>query len=328
MIYDAFLCYSHLDSETVENVARRLRDEGNVRVWIDTVIQPGTHWSPVIERALSESRRVVVFWSKLAVESEWVGRFEPQAFYHRDPLGKKREVAIVNLDGTKIPGFLAEVKAIDWKKVGAYETLKAFCSQKWNPGGAGMTFSVNEKLIFSGPRLFEEVVPELRTDLARAGRVSVLSRSGVNLWRDFKGEIGSCPGVQNYMENGEQQSSGGAPVKFLVVDPEDEDASLISLRTQWLPFYPNEVIALAERRKDTREFLNGLSHCKGWIEARTLNYVPPWTILIIDPPNDEGEAIIYLEFMRPCGGSRDRPVVKLGSKVPAFSDMLRFQYFD
>jgi TIR domain len=41
-------------------------------VWWDREIPPGQTWTDVLERALSETRVVVVVWTKASIKSDWV----------------------------------------------------------------------------------------------------------------------------------------------------------------------------------------------------------------------------------------------------------------
>jgi hypothetical protein len=60
--YDAFICYNSEDRETVRQVAARLRDTG-LKCWFDEEERPeGEGFLPWIERALQNSRAVIVFY--------------------------------------------------------------------------------------------------------------------------------------------------------------------------------------------------------------------------------------------------------------------------
>jgi cellulose biosynthesis protein BcsQ len=66
-----FLSYASEDRERVQRVARRL-EERDFRVWTVAAIPPGSSWTDAVGKALDESRVVVVFWSRAALESRSV----------------------------------------------------------------------------------------------------------------------------------------------------------------------------------------------------------------------------------------------------------------
>jgi WD40 repeat protein len=59
--YDLFLSYNSVDHSFVENIARKLRDEG-LRPFLDRWnLLIGTRWRPMLEKALSSSKAVAIF---------------------------------------------------------------------------------------------------------------------------------------------------------------------------------------------------------------------------------------------------------------------------
>jgi hypothetical protein len=71
--YHAFISYSHADEPIVKPAAQLLR-LWRRRVFWDTEIQPGEQWAERIERAISASDQVIVFWCCHSAQSEWVSR--------------------------------------------------------------------------------------------------------------------------------------------------------------------------------------------------------------------------------------------------------------
>jgi hypothetical protein len=60
--YDVFLSHSSADKESVEIIARRLRDEAGLQPWLDKWhLVPGTPWQEALEEALSQSQTCAVF---------------------------------------------------------------------------------------------------------------------------------------------------------------------------------------------------------------------------------------------------------------------------
>jgi DNA-binding response OmpR family regulator len=68
---DLFLSYSRQDLMKIEALAAVLEQAG-WSVWWDRHIKTGTSFDKVIEQALTNSRAVIVAWSKNSVDSDWV----------------------------------------------------------------------------------------------------------------------------------------------------------------------------------------------------------------------------------------------------------------
>jgi DNA-binding response OmpR family regulator len=68
---DLFLSYSRQDLVKIEALAVVLQQAG-WSVWWDRHIKTGTSFDKVIEQALTNSRAVIVAWSKNSVDSDWV----------------------------------------------------------------------------------------------------------------------------------------------------------------------------------------------------------------------------------------------------------------
>jgi hypothetical protein len=61
MLFHVFLSHSSADKPAVEDLARRLAEEG-IEAWLDKWhLIPGDPWQPAIEKALAESETCVVF---------------------------------------------------------------------------------------------------------------------------------------------------------------------------------------------------------------------------------------------------------------------------
>ncbi|HEV2124767.1 MAG TPA: TIR domain-containing protein [Chloroflexota bacterium] len=68
---DVFLSYARGDRSTAERLAHAISEAG-LTVWWDRHIKGGAEFSPDIERQLDAAARVLVLWSKEAVQSRWV----------------------------------------------------------------------------------------------------------------------------------------------------------------------------------------------------------------------------------------------------------------
>jgi TIR domain len=59
--YDVFLSHSHLDAEWVEELAKRLQDERQIRAWLDRwVLIPGKPWQRDMARGLQQAASCAV----------------------------------------------------------------------------------------------------------------------------------------------------------------------------------------------------------------------------------------------------------------------------
>lgn len=68
---DIFISYKREDQATARKLADALEEEG-WSVWWDPKLRVGEHFDDVIERALNETKCVIVMWSNLSVNSEYV----------------------------------------------------------------------------------------------------------------------------------------------------------------------------------------------------------------------------------------------------------------
>jgi TIR domain len=93
-VADIFLSYSREDAATASRLADRLGEMGWTVFW-DQRIAAGASWDQVIERELRSSGCVVVLWSAVSVQSQWVrteanfglraGRLVPVALDDTEP---------------------------------------------------------------------------------------------------------------------------------------------------------------------------------------------------------------------------------------------------
>lgn len=68
---EIFLSYKREDQATARKLANALESQG-WSVWWDPKLRAGECFNDVIEKALKESKAVVVMWSKRSVESVYV----------------------------------------------------------------------------------------------------------------------------------------------------------------------------------------------------------------------------------------------------------------
>lgn len=103
--YDVFLSYSRADSERVQPLRDALRALG-YRVFFDVQsIDPGTPWKRRLERAIRDSRALVLCWSQHGRGSDYI------AFEYSRAEALHKPVLPWLLDATPLPAML-EVQAI------------------------------------------------------------------------------------------------------------------------------------------------------------------------------------------------------------------------
>lgn len=102
---DVFVSYAHSDRPRARPIVEMFEDEG-WSVWWDRGIEPGVEWEPELDAELANCRAVVVLWSEISFESEWVQK-EANA-----GLAKGSLVPIV-LDRDTIPDAFAQHQATD-----------------------------------------------------------------------------------------------------------------------------------------------------------------------------------------------------------------------
>jgi TIR domain len=105
MKYDVFLSYAREDLAAVKNLVSAIEAEGLTVFW-DRHIQLGQQWSDVLERALRESKVIVVAWSVTSVKSAWVKAEATEA------MARGRLVPI-RIDAATIPMPFGQVQTAD-----------------------------------------------------------------------------------------------------------------------------------------------------------------------------------------------------------------------
>src|SRR5262249_31502841 len=92
---DIFISYKREDQATARKLADALESEG-WSVWSDPKLRAGEHFDDEIEKALNETKCVIVMWSKLSVESRYV---KSEATYALD----QDKLLPVMIENTKLP---------------------------------------------------------------------------------------------------------------------------------------------------------------------------------------------------------------------------------
>ena len=103
-----FLSYTRADRKPALAVIAVLEGAG-YQVWWDGLLEGGETYLPTTEAALADADLVVVLWSKIAVDSNWV----------RDEAGHGRDhsrLVPVSIDGTEAPLGFRQIQVIDLSK--------------------------------------------------------------------------------------------------------------------------------------------------------------------------------------------------------------------
>ena len=109
MGHDIFLSYASEDVSRASELVRVLEDEGWT-VWWDREIKPGQDFEIEIDKAISDSRAVMVLWSVFSVASNWVRNEANEA-------KELNKLIPVKLDDVKVPlsfRALNTIELIDW----------------------------------------------------------------------------------------------------------------------------------------------------------------------------------------------------------------------
>ncbi len=136
---DVFVSYAREDKAWAEQIARGLADSG-LEVFWDSEIPPGQTWADYIESKLSQSKALVVLWSRASTQSQWV---REEARMGRD----KNKLVPVMLDDAAPPFGFGEVQTADlsrWTGSGddpAWQRfiggVRAKVDQQGGPSGRG-----------------------------------------------------------------------------------------------------------------------------------------------------------------------------------------------
>jgi len=129
--FDCFLSHNSHDKLAVEMLARRLKDEANLKVWLDKWnLIPGEPWQEELELALDESRTCVVFLGPKAI-SPWENEEMRSALGTRvnEPGFRVVPVLLPGADmperGT-LPRFLSRLTWVDFREPNQLDDPEAF----------------------------------------------------------------------------------------------------------------------------------------------------------------------------------------------------------
>lgn len=125
-----FLSYSRADQKRALPVIKALEAAG-LQVWWDGLLEGGDTFLPTTEAALESADAVVVLWSKISIESNWV-RDEAQR-------GRDRQCLVpLTIDGTMPPLGFRQFQVIDiskWRGKAAAPEIEKAIRAVWSFAG-------------------------------------------------------------------------------------------------------------------------------------------------------------------------------------------------
>lgn len=145
---DVFLSYARGDRSVAERLANAIGDTG-LSVWWDRHIKGGAEFSRDIERQLDDAAKVLVLWSREAVESRWV---RDEASVAAD----SGRLVSATIDGTPPPLGFRQFQTIDlkgWAAKGAaipMDLAEALEVEAAAPAPAGRARPARRTLVAAG----------------------------------------------------------------------------------------------------------------------------------------------------------------------------------
>lgn len=138
---------------------------------------------------------------------------------------------------------------------------------------------------------FGEGISERTRQLATADEVWILSRTCRRIWSDYQEELRTVA------------QRGG--LRLLLIDPSDGAVEMVARSAIWQQ--PDDGAML---KLDIERFLDRLERIQGTVrlnkfEVRVINYLPAWTLILVNPGRSDG--VIYVELATYRSHSRKRP---------------------
>jgi hypothetical protein len=109
LMSDIFISYTHEDRPRAQALAQTVEDRGWSTFW-DRTIPAGKTWRETIGRELADAHCVIVLWSKISIESDWVAE-------EADDAKRRRVLVPVLIDDIEPPLGFRSIQAadlVDW----------------------------------------------------------------------------------------------------------------------------------------------------------------------------------------------------------------------
>jgi hypothetical protein len=147
---------------------------------------------------------------------------------------------------------------------------------------------------------YKERMQEMERRLGLAREVWILSRTCIRIWDDYSSQFI------------ELLSEGGGLVRLMLVDPDDGAGRMIVESAEGWE-YTQDVNLWRANVNNLLTRLAG-AHSRFELESerlqvRLINYLPAWTLVLIDPESDKG--VIFVELATFSANSRSRPAFLL-----------------
>ena len=116
---DIFISYKREEQATARKLANALESEGWT-VWWDPKLRAGEHFDDVIEKALNEAKCVIVMWSNLSVNSEYVKAEATEAL-------EQRKLVPIKIESVNLPFRFKRVHTptlLDWMVPKTYRSFE------------------------------------------------------------------------------------------------------------------------------------------------------------------------------------------------------------
>lgn len=141
-------------------------------------------------------------------------------------------------------------------------------------------------------------VEEIEQRLLLAQEVWILSRTCTHLWQDYNDQFMRL------------LSDGRGNVRLMLVDPNDGAVKMIVRAAEGFERSTNVDL----RRANIEDLLTRLARLRSQIgekslQVRTIDYLPAWTLLLIDPLS--GAGVVYVELATFRSNPRNRPTFSL-----------------
>lgn len=211
-MHDIFISYSREDVGVAKNLAKNLEKEG-FSVWWDRKIPTGKSFDEVIEKAIDDSKCVIILWSDDSVKSQWA-RTEAAE-------GRRRGILVpVLIEDVEIPLAFRNLQAanlMDWDNdhtnihfVNLIKDIRSVILEGERESGSGMDA---EEPVSSLPEESTKVSTQkktrLKTPIIVLGVISVLALAA---W-----------GISKYFPNSVDELNGGEAAVNLPDTPEELD---------------------------------------------------------------------------------------------------------
>jgi small GTP-binding protein len=188
-VYDVFLSHSAKDKPAALELAERLKRDG-LRVWLDDWdIRPGDMIGLKINRALEQSRTLVLVMSANASESEWVN-FESQTILFSDPTNQQRRFIPLRLDDAEIQGPLKQFSYVDWRQKSEEQYVRLLASCR--PPSVSIEHTGEQKDEPRTSKVFREHAELVRRVAITMDGQLVVSGSGDETVKVWNLEAGEC----------------------------------------------------------------------------------------------------------------------------------------